>query len=87
MEKKYYRYKEDVYVMCPYYTKESATEIRCKGLIGLHCTHDFASCQDKEAYKEDFCSSLYTSCPLYLDLQQDELAGEDHKRSSPFGGL
>jgi hypothetical protein len=70
---KVYKYKDDPYVMCPYYCKESAIEIRCMGIIGLHCTHDFKSAADKQEYKDDFCCGLYTSCPLFLDLQQDEL--------------
>ena len=28
-------YREDVYVKCPYYCKERALDIRCKGMIGL----------------------------------------------------
>ena len=48
-------YREDAYVKCPYYCKERALDIRCKGMIGLHTTHDFASKADKEAYKRDFC--------------------------------
>lgn len=63
-------YREDAYVKCPYYCKERALDIRCKGMIGLHTTHDFATKADKEAYKRDFCLTLYTSCPLYLDFEQ-----------------
>ena len=66
------RYREDVYVRCPYYRKEAPIEIRCQGIIGTHTINIFANKLKKEEHKDDFCCGLYMSCPLYQSLLIDE---------------
>lgn len=66
------RFKEDEFVRCPYYCKESSTDIRCAGLLGMHTTHDFFNKKAKEEYKKDFCCSLYMSCMVYQMLEEEQ---------------
>jgi hypothetical protein len=65
------QYKEDVYVKCPYYTKESAIAIKCDGVCGDHTINTYANEHDKNEYKEDFCRGFYWNCPLYITLKED----------------
>lgn len=65
-------YKEDAYVKCPYYKKESSIEVKCEGICGTHTINFFESGKAKQDYKEDFCMELYWNCPLYRALDLDE---------------
>ena len=62
------RYKEDEHAICPFYRKESYTEIKCEGLIGTHTTNTFANRKEKEHFKSDFCSGFYWNCKMYRIL-------------------
>jgi hypothetical protein len=66
-----YKYKEDEYVLCPYYRKESQIEIKCAGICGKSTANVYQSEKDKTDYKENFCSGFYWNCPLYRALDQD----------------
>lgn len=65
------RFKQDPYVKCDYYCKETAIEIKCKGICGRHTVNVFESGQDKKDYKDDFCNGLYWNCPLHIAIEQD----------------
>ena len=65
------RFKEDWRVRCPFYRKESPTEIRCAGLCGTHTTNTFRNRLEKEEHKYDFCNGIYTSCPLYIAIDEN----------------
>lgn len=70
------QYKEDEYVRCPFYCKESPTDIKCMGLCGDHTISTFPSRRAKEDFKYDFCCSIYTACPLFQAiLEQQESMG------------
>jgi len=66
------KYKEDPYVLCPYYRKEAPIEIKCVGICGTHTLNIFESGKAKRDFKEDFCQALYKNCPLYIALEEDE---------------
>ena len=67
-----YTYKEDEHVRCPYYKRESPTEVRCAGLSGrTQTTNTFRTKADKEDFKEDFCNGFYWNCSLYRALEED----------------
>lgn len=66
-----HHYKEDPYVMCPYYCKDAPIEIKCKGLCGSHTLNVFENGKAKRLYKEDFCCGNYQGCPLYIGLIED----------------
>lgn len=65
------KFKEDAYVLCPYYRKEAAIEIKCSGICGTHTMQIFESGKAKREFKEDFCMSLYQNCPCYISLEMD----------------
>lgn len=65
------QYRSDDHVKCPYYTKESPTDLRCSGIIAQHTTHDFRNKREKQEYKSDFCNGLYTSCIIYQILDEE----------------
>ena len=65
------RLKEDVYVMCPFYHKDSPIEIRCDPLAGMLTTLMFHNKREKEEHMEDFCNGSYMACPLYQALEID----------------
>lgn len=65
------KYKEDGYVACPYYCKESSIEIKCVGACGPHAAQIFVTKNDKESYKYDFCCGFYWNCPQYIALDTD----------------
>lgn len=65
------RFTEDQYVLCPYYRKEAAVEIRCDGICGDVTTHLYSSKAAKHEYKEDFCKAYYWNCPCYRSLEED----------------
>lgn len=71
MSKKRKHYIEDVFVLCPYYTKEEPITIKCVGLCGSHTANIFENSQEKNEFKEDFCCGLYQNCPLYRGLIED----------------
>jgi len=64
-------YKEDPFVLCPYYRKEAPIEIKCVGLCGSHTINIFESGAAKRDFKEDFCCAFYHNCPLYIGLVED----------------
>lgn len=66
------KYKEDAYVKCPYYRKESAIEIKCVGICGIHTMQCFESGKAKQLYKDDFCIGFYWNCPCYQALVEDD---------------
>lgn len=65
-------FNDDVYVRCPYYRKESATEIKCTGLCGTHTTQHYENKKAKEEWKYDFCMGLYMNCPMEIALETNE---------------
>lgn len=65
------QYREDPYVECPYYRKESPAEIKCTGICGDHTTNTFANKKTKQGYKEEFCCGFFFNCPLYIALETD----------------
>lgn len=65
------QYYCDRIVKCPYYRKESKTEIKCKGLCGTHTVQIFRDGMDKKNYKDDFCNGLYWNCPVNIALEID----------------
>lgn len=65
------KYKEDEYVRCPYYRKESNTELKCVGICGDYTINYFQRVSDKQDYKDDFCVGYYWNCPLYRSLEED----------------
>ena len=67
-------YREDNYVICPFYKKESSTEIKCTGIVGVHTTTDFNSKKAKEYHKEDFCCGNYNGCPICQENMKNEEA-------------
>lgn len=66
------KYKQDDYVKCPYYCKESPVDVKCIGICGTHTIQCFESGKAKESYKEDFCIGYYWNCPCYIALITDE---------------
>lgn len=65
--------QRDPYVVCPYYRRESPTDIKCVGLIGTHTISCFANSRDKVEYKEDFCKfGNYRACALYQAISEGE---------------
>lgn len=66
-------YRQDSYVVCPYYCKESPIQIKCSGLCGRHTIQEFDSKKEKEAFKEDFCLGYYWNCPCYRGLIENEV--------------
>lgn len=67
-------YREDSYVKCPFYKKESFTEIKCTGIIGTHTTSDFKNKAKKEEHKFDFCCGNYHGCPICQEIEKNEEA-------------
>lgn len=65
------KYKEDPYVLCPFYRKETPIQVKCAGICGTHTINDFNSSKDKQFYKDDFCCGYYWNCPLYIALVED----------------
>jgi len=65
------KYIRDGYVACPYYRKETAIEIKCKGICGSHTVNVFESGASKRDFKEDFCNGFYWNCPLCISLNID----------------
>lgn len=65
------KYKEDPYVVCPYYHKESSVEVRCEGLCGSATVHYFESGNEKKEFKDNFCQGFYWNCPCAIALQTD----------------
>lgn len=66
-------YKEDEYVLCPFYKNEGAIEIRCEGIVSLITSSIFASSAAKDEHKKEFCIGLYRSCPIYQELEKNLL--------------
>lgn len=65
------RFKQDSYVRCPYYCKETQIEVKCMGMCGEHTVHTFKSIAEKQDFKEDFCTGCYYNCPCYIALETD----------------
>ncbi len=72
------KYTRDPSVVCPYYRKETAIEIKCKGLCGSHSINVYSSGDQKKDFKDDFCKGLYWNCPLYIALEADDYEVEGH---------
>ncbi len=67
------KYREDKYVRCPCYHKESATAIKCDSCCGGSCDMTvFRSEHAKDEYKEDFCAGNYLACPKYQTIAEDD---------------
>jgi hypothetical protein len=65
------RFKQDSYVNCPYYCKETPVEVKCVGICGDHTLHHFKSGAAKNDFKADFCCGYYWNCPCYIALDMD----------------
>lgn len=65
------KYKEDEYVKCPYYCKETSIDIKCKGICGTHSVQNFSSGSEKQDFKEDFCIGFYWNCSQFRALIED----------------
>jgi len=65
-------YKEDSYVSCPYYRKESDIEVKCEGIVGTHTVSVFRSKKDKEEHKYDFCCGCFKACPISIELEMKD---------------
>lgn len=65
-------YREDEYVLCPYYRKESNFEVKCDGLCGSHTVNVFQTVAEKDYFKDDFCCGYYWNCPLNRALSEDQ---------------
>ena len=64
------QFREDDYVRCPFYTKETPIEVRCVGYYGEHDTRSFRSKAEKEDHKEDFCCGNFYACVHYQELEE-----------------
>lgn len=64
-------YKQDSYVVCPYYCKEAPVEIKCVGICGTHTLSIFANSKKKDDHKADFCCGNYHACPIAINLYED----------------
>lgn len=77
------KYREDSYVVCPFYRSENSMEIRCSGIVGDFTTSTFQTKSEKERFKTDFCcSKCYLGCPVFqaeevFDGQETEGKTED----------
>lgn len=66
-------YREDVFVLCPYYKKEVRKNLICEGVVGISTTSYFPSIKELENYKNDFCRcKCYAGCLLYQAIQERE---------------
>ena len=63
-------YKEDEYVLCPFYCKESPIEVKCLGIYGTHTITVFRSKREKNDHKYDFCCGNYAACVYYQTLEE-----------------
>lgn len=61
------RYREDSYAVCPYYKKESTTEIKCCSALGNQNMTIYGSERQKDAIKVRYCNNIknHTTCPVY----------------------
>lgn len=68
------QFRQNEYVRCPYFRRESATEIRCCGLCGSVTTQTFENSKGKQDWCRDFCMDpkTYEGCPMYQALAQEE---------------
>ena len=68
------QFRQNDYARCPYFRRESATEIRCSGLCGSATTQTFENSQGKQEWCRDFCMDMktYEGCPMYQALAQEE---------------
>lgn len=72
------KYKEDPYVICPCYRKETPIEVKCAGGVGSHTINVFQSARKKELYKEDFCCTYaYEGCTVFQMIQERESIAEE----------
>lgn len=58
---------DDANAKCPYYTGSTATDVRCKGLVGGNCIiMRFASRDVRNAFRARHCDSMdgYGRCPI-----------------------
>lgn len=65
------RYREDWRMKCPFYRKESPTEIKCAGIVGTHTTNTFRTKEEKREHKYDFCNGNFFACPLYQAIDDN----------------
>lgn len=68
------RFEKNPYTICPFFYRETGTEIKCKdtgdlaggmGLVGEGTVSCFACKQDKDDHKADFCNGTYQGCEVY----------------------
>lgn len=64
------KFDRDKMALCPFYRRESATQIKCDPIVGRFNLIDFATAAEKKDYKEDFCKGLYQSCAIYQVLEE-----------------
>ena len=60
-------------VLCPFYKRESAQEIKCEGFGEGMTNHTaFAEKAHKREYRAQVCSKDYESCRLYKALEEND---------------
>lgn len=65
--------KNEFHDYCPYYRKESPTEIRCKGIVGEHTTSTFHDKASKKEYMKDFClTDCHEGCAIYQAIKEND---------------
>lgn len=56
-------------VKCPFYKEETKNSIKCEGIFGCTCVHNFASSKEKKNHKEKYCDEFYfKKCILYQSV-------------------
>ena len=63
------RYKEDEYVVCPFYKREGDLEIKCEGIVSDVLTNRFKNAKQKENHKEQCCMNNYGACSICKVLE------------------
>lgn len=72
------RFEKNPYTVCPFFYRETATEIKCKdigdraggaGLIGEATVSCFATKADKDDHKADFCNGCCQGCEVYRAME------------------
>ena len=63
-------YKEDKEVQCPFYIGDKELQLKCESIIGRTAVNYFETRAELVDYKDDFCRSLYKSCPYYQLLME-----------------
>ena len=64
------QYKEDKDVECPFYIGDRDLQLKCESIIGYSTVNYFETKAELVSFKDDFCKSLYKSCPYYQLLME-----------------